>query len=105
MASLSLRIPDELVMRLERAAELEQRGRSEIVRDALDRYLEDKARERFLADMVREARAVYADPAALREAGQLGEDFLAAENEALDRAESGGRSGTRRAAARGKWWR
>ena len=81
MTSLSLRIPDDLVARLEQEAAREQRGRSEIVRDALDRYLAEKERQRFMADIVREAQAVYGDPAARAESLELAEQFLEAEDE------------------------
>lgn len=106
MGALSLRIPDELAAKLDHEAELEQRGRSEILRDALDNYLEARARERLLASMVREARALYADTAAVSEATQVSENFLAAENETLEYSNSGGRR--RKSAAipgKGRWWK
>lgn len=87
MINISLRLPDELARKLERETRLERRGRSEIVREALDRYLTEKERARFMADMVREARAVYGDAENVAAAREMSEEFLPAENEALERTE------------------
>ena len=100
MAHINLRLPDELAEKLERETKLERRGRSEIVRDALDGYLALKSRERLMAEMVREARALYGDPKSAAEARQIDEDFLVAENEALERSEAGTGSN-----ADEKWWK
>lgn len=99
MANISLRLPDEMARKLEEETRLERRGRSEIVREALDRYLAEKARARFMADMVREARAVYGDPESAAAARALSEEFLAAENEALERTEGEVEIGE------GQWWK
>ncbi len=99
MSSLSLRLPDELVARLDQEASREQRGRSEILRDALDRYLTEKQRERFMADMVREARMVYGDPTARAESLQLAGQFLEIEAEA-----GPGRASSTELSPK-QWWR
>ncbi|MGB5450662.1 MAG: ribbon-helix-helix domain-containing protein [Sedimenticolaceae bacterium] len=41
MSQITARIPDELVSELDRAAALLRRSRAEIVRQALEHYLED----------------------------------------------------------------
>ena len=104
MAHINLRLPDELADKLEQETKLERRARSEIVRDALDSYLAGKSRERLMAEMVREARAVYGNPKNAEEARRIEEDFLPAENEALERTEdtSGGESGS---GTTEKWWK
>ena len=98
MANISLRLPDELAVQLERETKLERRARSEIVREALEGYLAEKARARLMADMVREARALYGDPKNLEEARRIDADFLSVENEALARTEN-------RTGADEKWWK
>jgi metal-responsive CopG/Arc/MetJ family transcriptional regulator len=97
MATISLRLPDELAEKLDRETRIEKRGRSDIVREALDRYLAEKERKRLMETMVREARALYADPAQAGEAREAAEDFLPAENEALERGQDEGGAG--------KWWK
>ncbi len=99
MANISLRLPEELARKLNEETRLERRGRSEIVREALDRYLAEKERERFMADMVREARAVYGDPQNAAAGQEMSEEFLPAENADLEQAE--GAPGVKP----DKWWK
>jgi metal-responsive CopG/Arc/MetJ family transcriptional regulator len=87
MGAMSLRLPDDLVARLDTEVKLDGRVRSEVVRTALAEYLLRRERERFMAEYVAETRAAYQDPAIQREALEIAEDFLPLENEALDRAE------------------
>jgi len=42
MKSISLKLPDAMLLRLEQSAQRTQRPKSELVRDALERYLEDE---------------------------------------------------------------
>lgn len=100
MTNISLRLPDELAEKLDRETRESRRGRSEIVREALDRYLAEKARERLMREIVREARAVYGDPERRAEAEELAEALLPAENEALDGAEGSGPEPIGE-----KWWK
>ena len=87
MGAMSLRLPDDLVARLDSEVKLDGRARSEVVRTALAEYLLRRERERFMAQFVAETRAAYQDPEIHREALEIAEDFLPLENEALDRAE------------------
>lgn len=73
MIPLSLRVPDELAMRLDKEAGREGKMRSEILRDAIDHYLSFLDRERFLSDMAEAARALAADTEAKIESKALGE--------------------------------
>jgi metal-responsive CopG/Arc/MetJ family transcriptional regulator len=99
MTNISLRLPDELAEQLEREMKLARRARSEILREALEGYLAGKARERLMAEMVREARVLYGDPMNLEDARRIEADFLAAENEVPERAD-GAHGG-----AEQKWWK
>jgi metal-responsive CopG/Arc/MetJ family transcriptional regulator len=84
MRTLSIRIPDELDNRLQRESRRAHRKRSELVREALGRYLEEAERRRFMERMVRAAEALRDDP----EVRTVGEEFAIAEAEALRRAEA-----------------
>jgi len=79
MHTLSIRIPDELDERLGRESKIADRKRSELVREALVRYLEALERERFMDRMIRAAGALEGDPEVRAVAGE----FAAAEQEAL----------------------
>ena len=83
MSIISLRLPDELEEKLTREAQLANRPRSEVARDAIAYYLDRLERERFLGSMESAARALAADPDSRGEALQMARDFLPLDNEAL----------------------
>jgi len=84
MRTLSIRIPDELDERLERESKRARRKRSELVREAVGRYLEELERQRFMDRMVRAASALKGDP----EIRSVAEEFAESEAEALRFAEA-----------------
>jgi predicted transcriptional regulator len=57
MSILSIRLPDEIDLGLNREAERTRRPKSEVARDAIAEYLQKQAREQFLAEIARAARA------------------------------------------------
>src|SRR3979490_2895891 len=57
MAIVSIRLPDDVVLSLNREAERTRRAKSEIARDAIAQYLKRQERDRFLAEIARAARA------------------------------------------------
>lgn len=89
MAAISIRLPDDLDQKL--ADEVRRTGqpRSQLIREALEALLAQRRRERLDAQLRDAATALASDPEARQEALELAEDFLAAENEALE----------------GHWWR
>jgi predicted transcriptional regulator len=87
MDNLSLRLPDDVQRRLEAEAKLTHRKRSEVAREAIAEYLHRQERDRFIAEFMAEARAYAKDPRARRESRELAEEWLVADNEALDIAE------------------
>lgn len=87
MPALSLRLPEDLDHRLEEEAHREGLPRSEVARNAISDYLTRREKERFMAELVAEARIAYTDEAIRREAVELAEDFVETDNEALDAAE------------------
>lgn len=101
MGTLSIRLPEDLVEKLEKEARLLHKGRSELARDAIAEYVASKERERFMSGFLSEARAVYAYEDRRREATEVDAEFLPLDNEALDIAESADRR-ARKSTARGK---
>lgn len=87
MPALSLRLPEDLDHRLEEEAHREGLPRSEVARQAISDYLARRERERFMAELVAEARAAYTNETIRREALEMAEEFREADNEALDIAE------------------
>lgn len=84
MPALSLRLPDELDHRLEEEAQREGVPRSEVARQAISDYLARRERERFMDELVAEARAGYGIAAIRDEALALAEDALASADEVDD---------------------
>lgn len=76
MTAISLRLPDEIETRLSEEARLEGCPRSEVARTAIVEYLERREKERFMAEMVEEARRAYADPEIRREALEIANDTV-----------------------------
>jgi predicted transcriptional regulator len=84
MPIISLRLPEELDLQLDREATAAERPKSELIRDAILAFLERQERARFQQQLVRAARARGAT-----EAMQITQEFLPLDNEALALAESG----------------
>jgi metal-responsive CopG/Arc/MetJ family transcriptional regulator len=77
MTTISLRLPDALDTKLAEEAQREGRMRSEVARDAIAAWLQQRQRERLTAQMVSAARELGADTAALRESCALADDLAA----------------------------
>lgn len=52
------------------------RPRSEVAREAIAEYLEQREKERLMAEMVEEVRRAYADPEIRREALEIAEEGM-----------------------------
>jgi predicted transcriptional regulator len=81
MPALSLRLPKELEDRLEEQARREGIPRSEVVRQAISDYLARRERDRFMNNLVAEARAGYGIAAIRDEALALAENALRLDTE------------------------
>lgn len=104
MGAVSLRLPEDLERKLSREASLSGQPRSQLIREALEALLSRRERERMETALVAAARVLASDPAACAEALAAAADFLPAENEALERAETDAVNGG--ADAQDKpWWR
>lgn len=99
MVRLSVRISDDLAIRLKREAQATGETRSQVARKALERHLQVAPDERrFMEAMVEAARWIPSDSEARRETLDLCEEFLPLENEALELAEG------RKQGAEETWW-
>jgi metal-responsive CopG/Arc/MetJ family transcriptional regulator len=87
MGTLTLRLPEKLDARLSEFAKLEDTSRSELARTALEKFLREMEREKFMAEMVKAARFLATNPEARAESFAITEDFAVADSEALDIAE------------------
>lgn len=105
MPALSLRLPEDLDHRLEDEANLEHVPRSEVVRLAIVDYLTRRERERFMAELVAEARTAYGDDAIRSSALEMAEDGMITSNEALNLAEGRKPAGSRATKTEEKWWK
>ena len=83
MATLNMRLDDELDRQLAREADLENQTRSELARAAIANYLAQRERRRFQAEILRAARA-RGDRAAIT----MAEEALYMDNEALELSEN-----------------
>ena len=80
MATLSIRLSEDLEEKLEQEARLRETNRSEVAREALADYLRRQQRERFMAELLEEARQLKGDPETLR----LAEERLPIGHEAME---------------------
>lgn len=87
MGTLTLRLPEKLDRQLTVLAAQTHQNRSELARTALEKFLREMEREKFMAEMVKAARFLATNPEARAENLAIAEDFAVADSEALDIAE------------------
>jgi len=87
MASISVRLSEDIEKGLAREAELTGQSRSDLVREAVAQYLTQKERGRLIEEMKKSARALYSNPEAVAEAREIQEDFDAVDT-TLDQIEA-----------------
>lgn len=76
MSNISVRLSPEIENGLDEEARLTHRNRSDVVREAVSQYLSHRQKERMIEEMRQAARALYADPAAMREGIEIAEEGL-----------------------------
>ncbi len=84
MSILSIRLTERLDARLNEESRLAKQPKSLIARVALERFLADRRRDRFLARMTRAAAAIEA-----KDAITLAEEALPLDNESLRLTKNG----------------
>lgn len=87
MSTLSIRFPDELERKLDEEARLAHKGRSELVREAVQEYVQRREKERFMQGMVEEMREWQGDEATRRESCELSDAMPDDDLETLTRTE------------------
>lgn len=87
MGTLTLRLPEKLDQQLTVLAAQTHQNRSELARTALEKFLREMEREKFMAEMVEAARFLATNPEARAESLAIAEEFAVADSEALDIAE------------------
>ncbi|QTF91967.1 ribbon-helix-helix protein, CopG family [Halomonas sp. BM-2019] len=86
-STLSIRFPEDLERRLDEEARLAHKGRSELVREAVQEYVLRLERERFMEEMVREMHEWQGDPNARRESDNMSDEMPDDDLDALIRTE------------------
>lgn len=92
MSTRSVRLPDELDHALSAEAKRLQKPRSDLVREAVRKYLQHRAKQRFMTSMVAEMHDWLGDQSASEEsrqmAGEVADDdldgLIAGERESMD---------------------
>lgn len=87
MATLTLRLPDDLDRQLTVLAEQTHKNRSELARTALEKFVRDQEREQLLAGMAEAFRFLATNPDARAHSLAIAEEFLPLDIEALDISE------------------
>lgn len=87
MGNLSTRLPEEMERNLEYETRISGKRRSEVVREAIGEYLAHRERERFMAEMIAAAKALYSDPEAVEEGLEIAEEGLDEWLEDIEREE------------------
>ncbi|MBB3189566.1 ribbon-helix-helix protein, CopG family [Halomonas cerina] len=87
MSTLSIRFPEDLERKLAEEARLAHKGRSELVREAVQEYVLRRERERFIQDMVQEMREWQDDALGREVSGELSDEMPDDDLDALIRTE------------------
>ncbi len=99
MSHLSVRLSDEVQRRLDEEASLTGQNRSDLVREAVGEYLTRRERDRLIEEMKQAARALAADPEAVRESRESTEEGIEDWIEGIEREERAGSGNPDE-----KWW-
>jgi len=80
MTNISVRLPPEIEHDLDEEARLTDRNRSDLVREAVGKYLMQRQRERMIKAYSDEMRRAYADPEYVEEMRRIQHDFDATDD-------------------------
>lgn len=103
MSTLNIRLTDQLDQQLSHEAQLENRTRSDVARDALAWYLAEIEKKRFMNQLLDEARTSYSQAVIHDAAIQMAEESLPLDNEVLAATEQPLPAKRLRSAK--KWWK
>lgn len=102
---LNIRLSEQIEQRLSEEAARENKTRSEIAREALNWYLLEIEKKRFMDQLLEEARAAYSNESIRQQAQAISEEFLIVENEMLENAEDRISSDLPSTGSSEKWWK
>lgn len=105
MATLTLRLPDNLDRQLTMLAAQTHQNRSELARTALEKFLRDQEREQLLAGMVESFRFLATNPEARAHSLAIAEEFLPLDIEALALSEGRKPGESRPSESEEQWWK
>jgi len=105
MATLTLRLPDDLDRQLTVLAAQTHQNRSELARTALEKFIRDQEREQLLAGMVEAFRFLANNPDARAHSLAIAEEFLPLDIEALDISEGRKPGESSPPESEEQWWK
>ncbi len=103
MNSVTIRLDENLEKLLEQELKMEKISRSDLVRQVLQDYLKRRKKDRLIQAMVQEMKSL--SPEARQEGLALAEEFLPAENEALELGESPAPYSSSPEGKDDRWWK
>ncbi len=103
MNSVTIRLDEKLEKLLEQEIQMEKISRSDLVRQVLQAYLKQRKKDRVIQAMVKEMKSLT--PEARQEDLAMAEEFLPAENEALELGESPAPYGSSPEGKDDRWWK
>jgi metal-responsive CopG/Arc/MetJ family transcriptional regulator len=103
VTSITIRLDDTLEKMLEQELQSGEQSRSDLVRQILQDYLKRRKRERLIKTMVDEMKSL--SPEARQEGLDIAEEFLPAENEALELGENGAPYDVSLGEKEERWWK
>ncbi|MDR4652111.1 MAG: ribbon-helix-helix domain-containing protein [Nitrosomonas sp.] len=105
MTTLNIRLTEQIEQRLSEEAERENKTRSEIARDALNWYLTEIEKKRFMDQLLEEARTAYADNNIRQEALDIAEEFLSLDGEIPEKTDNSAPADPPNPEFSEKWWK
>ena len=105
MTTLNIRLTEQIEQRLSEEAERENKTRSEIARDALNWYLTEIEKKRFMDQLLEEARTAYADNNIRQEALDIAEEFLSLDGEIPEKTDNSAPADPPNPESSEKWWK
>ena len=105
MATLTLRLPDDLDRQLTVLAEQTHQNRSELARTALEKFIRDQEREKLLDGMVEAFRFLATNSDARAHSLAIAEEFLPLDIEALDISEGRKPDESSPPESEEQWWK
>lgn len=105
MSMLNIRLTEQIEQQLVEEARRENKTRSEIARDALNWYLTEIEKKRFMDQLLEEARTAYADNNIRQEALDIAEEFLSLDGEIPEKTDNSAPADPPNPESSEKWWK